>query len=241
MSARLDGESEPVPARDTDQHLERCLACRAWQEHAVATSRALRVRKVTAVPDLTAAIVASAPALRPGRHRWLRPALAGVALAQLTLALTQILGLGTSAHRVGHHAMNSVASHLFNESTSWNLALGIGLLWAAWRPRSTTGLIPVLSGFIVLLFAYSAHDLITGAAPVSRVLGHGLLVVGLALLIVLHRTSATPDPGRGDVRIGAAGKAPDEPTHPSRTDGAEPRPRRSLRARLWPVGRRRAA
>ena len=75
------------------------------------------------------------------------------------------------------------------------------MLWAAFRPRVTTGLIPVLAGFVVVLFAYSTDDLMTGAAPVSRVAGHGLLVVSLGFR-TCDRQAATarPDPASGRAR-----------------------------------------
>ncbi len=68
---------------------------------------------------------------------------------------------------VAHGGGPTAAGHLFNESTAWNLALGVGMLWAAFRPRATAGLVPMLAIFVVVLAAYSTHDLLTGAAPVS--------------------------------------------------------------------------
>lgn len=35
----MDGESEPVPAPRTDQHLGSCSECQVWQERAVAVAQ----------------------------------------------------------------------------------------------------------------------------------------------------------------------------------------------------------
>jgi uncharacterized membrane protein len=75
------------------------------------------------------------------------------------------------------------------------------LVCAAFHPRATSGLIPVLGGFVLVLLAYSTHDLITGAAPVARVAGHGLLVAGLILLILGNRQTRDDEP-RGTRQAG---------------------------------------
>ena len=183
LSARLDGEAEAAPAEQVDAHLVACGACQLWLRNAEDLNRLLRVRPAVPVPDLTQAILAAAPVLEPRQGWGVRGALVCVAVAQIALGLSQLVGAGTAAMNVEH----GTAGHLFNESTAWNLALGIGMLWAAFRPRATTGLVPMLTGFLVVLLTYSAHDLLTGAAPVSRVLGHGLLVVGLILMIIVNR------------------------------------------------------
>lgn len=183
LSARLDGEPEPAPAARVDAHLVTCGACQAWLRRAEDLGRLLRVRPAVPVPDLTEAILAAAPMIEPRQGWGVRGALVCVAVAQIALGLSQLVGVSSTAMHLTH----GTAGHLFNESTAWNLALGIGMLWAAFRPRATTGLVPMLTGFLVVLLAYSAHDLLTGAAPVSRVLGHGLLLVGLILMIIVDR------------------------------------------------------
>ncbi|TDV44256.1 hypothetical protein CLV71_114166 [Actinophytocola oryzae] len=56
-----------------------------------------------------------------------------VRAAVAQLALGQLFGVGEHLH-----GTPPVASHLFNEGTAWNLALGIGLFW----PRSGLALRP---------------------------------------------------------------------------------------------------
>ena len=57
LSARMDGEAEPVPASETDEHLASCVECRAWQVRVAQVSRMLRVRQAPPVPDLSAAVL----------------------------------------------------------------------------------------------------------------------------------------------------------------------------------------
>jgi len=239
LSARLDGEAEVVPAELLDAHLAECGACRAWQHRGEALNRLLRVRPAVPVPDLTSAILADAPEIQPPQGWGVRGALVCVAVGQITLGLSQLVGVGTTAMHVAHGGGPAVAGHLFNESTAWNLALGIGMLWAAFRPKATTGLVPVLTGFLLVLFVYSTHDLVIGAAPVSRVLGHGLLVAGLALMIIVNRRLRPPAPEtarapRAPQRAhGTAGTG----TDPIDLDVAGPTGRPHLR----PAGHHRAA
>jgi len=233
VSARLDNEAEPEGAADVDEHLAHCAACRAWQASAVELTRSLRVRPAVAVPDLTAAILAAAP---QRTRSWPRYALGLVAVAQLTLAIAQIVGVDTNASHVDHGHAGPFAGHLFNESTAWNLALGVGLGWAALRPKASSGLIPVLSGFVVVLLGYSVYDLIADAVPMSRVVGHGVLVLALALLLIVRHDAASPTPGHGDV-VGT----PED----YRVDGSISAPQQekkgSRRGHLRPAGRHRAA
>jgi predicted anti-sigma-YlaC factor YlaD len=237
LSARIDGESEVAPTDRTDEHLRGCGACQTWHRRAVELRRSLLVRPAALVPDLSQAILANAP--RHTSRSWgARGALIGVAACQIALGLSQLVGVGGAAAH-GHDGA-TVASHLFNESTAWNLALGLGMFWAAFRPRATAGMIPVLAGFVVVLFAFSTYDLIIGAAPVPRVVGHGLLIAGLCLLVVVNRQQGNPTPDDAD-RTGAGigafvGARPvAEPAVPDEVTRQNDRPN------LRPAGRRRAA
>jgi predicted anti-sigma-YlaC factor YlaD len=227
LSARLDGEAEPVPP---DEHLRSCVACQEWLVRAEGLTRALRVRTATRVPDLSATVLDRVTIEPPGWGP--RVALGAVAAAQVGLALSQALGVGNTMDK---HA----AAHLFNESTAWNLALGIGLLWATLRPRAAAGLIPVLSAFVVALVAYSTYDLLTQTAPVVRVATHALLVAGLCLLLVINRQNG--DPGGADLvdttdttdlQLADTAAPPEQ-----KTDGDVPDRRPPLR----PAGRHNAA
>lgn len=233
VSARLDDEAEPAPAEATDRHLAECAACARWQAGVVGLTRSLRVREAVTVPDLTDTILAAAP---KAARVWPRVGLGMVAIAQLTLAVAQIVGAGTAMAHVGHGHAGPFAGHLVNESTAWTLALGIGLGWTALRPRAASGMIPVLTGFVVVLLGYSAYDLVVDAVPASRVVGHGVLVLALCLLLFVRRDAAAPTPGRGDA-VGT----PEEHTDTARFEDHRPRGRGSGQGYLRPAGRHRVA
>lgn len=184
LSARLDGETEPMPAGAVDLHVSTCADCRSWFAGAERLHRSMSLTTAPPVPDLTAVILERTPA--PSAERWpARIGLGLVAVAQLTLALSQLLGMETATH--AGHAAESAVGHLTHESSAWNLAVGVGLLWATVRTKSAGGQLPVLTGFVAVLTVLSAIDLVNGNVTAGRLLSHALVVAGLVLLYVVHR------------------------------------------------------
>ncbi|WP_134731939.1 zf-HC2 domain-containing protein [Amycolatopsis nivea] len=234
LSARLDGEAGPLSEPQVDQHLETCAACRSWYERSATLRRALLVRSAPEVPDLTGRILAETPA--PPREKWgLRVALGLVGLVQCGLAFAQLLGMDNA-----HSGGGFMEGHLINESAAWNLAVGVGLLWAALRTRAAAGQLPMITGFVIVLAVLTTSDLIGDRVTVARVLSHVFLVVGLALLYAVHRQHRLrhqPGPDLADTA-----DDPDHTTVP--THGAlalvRPHPKRG-RDSQRPTGRHRAA
>ncbi|WP_233223724.1 zf-HC2 domain-containing protein [Amycolatopsis sp. CA-128772] len=204
LSARLDGEAEPA---SPDEHLASCAECREWFAGAERLRRAMLLRPAPPVPDLTAAILERTPA--PSGEGWgLRVALAVVAIAQLGLAFAELLGTTHGGAHLGH------------ESGAWNLAVGVGLLTAALRPRLAGGQLPLLTGFVGVLTVWSAGDLAAGLVTPSRLATHLLVVLGLALLYAVHRAhrdrgtplpAATADDGVPTTGSTVDGPAPARP------------------------------
>ncbi|APU14664.1 MULTISPECIES: zf-HC2 domain-containing protein [Actinoalloteichus] len=232
LSARLDSEAEPVRADETDEHLRTCVECRSWQQRATLLTRSMRVRAAVAPPDLTDAILAARG--RGRGEKAVRAALASVGVAQLALGAAQLLGVD---HGMTHDG--AAATHLFNESTAWSLAMGLGLLWAALRSGHSRGMLPLVGGFVLVLSVFSVQDLIAGEVTVSRVLSHGLLVIGLGLLTVVHRQESrhSPEPGRPGIREPRQAAAP----LPAEIRLQAPDLPRSGRRRLRSITGRRAA
>ena len=90
ISARIDGEREPVPSARVDEHLAGCADCADWQARATAQAQLLRALggrgstgpSVVADPDPTPAATGRAwPVARIG--------LGAVGVVQVALALTQ--------------------------------------------------------------------------------------------------------------------------------------------------------
>ncbi|GAA1587593.1 zf-HC2 domain-containing protein [Nocardia ninae] len=198
LSARIDGERETVPAARVDEHLEQCAECCSWYVAAVETSKRLRAGSSYA-PDLTDAIFAAAQLERPQPSRLsrLRAAvptsravsarmlLGLLGVLQCALALGQLAGVDFG---MSHHHAAEMTRHLLNESTAWSLAIGVGFLYCALRPHAASGVLPVLGVLVAALSAFVVSDLYSGVVPVSRVLSHGLLVIALVLVVVVHRT-----------------------------------------------------
>ncbi|MGP4017481.1 zf-HC2 domain-containing protein [Saccharopolyspora sp. 5N708] len=238
LSARLDGETTLVPDEQLKDHLAECAECRSWQQRAAELTRAMRVRPVEPTPDLTESVLNAASPLRDRfLRRWPRVLLACVAMCQIALGVSQVLGINNFANH-GHHMGDVMTGHLFNESTAWNLALGLGMLWTAWRIRASSGLLPVLAAFLAVLSGFSIHDLINDTVPIGRLLTHGLLVLGLVLLLLMKRDLSRWRPRPGDEQnpyphsIGAADPPAD---HDPGT------PPQQARRHLGPTGFRRAA
>lgn len=197
ISARLDGEEQPTEAAAVDAHVAGCADCSAYAEHAARVTRLTRTRAAESAPDLVATVLAAAPA---PRTRWLRPlpvrlALGAVGLGQCAMAVSGIVAAGHHGADTGRLAGAGLA-HLTHESAAWNLALAIGFLWAATGPTRSNGLVPLLAAFVGVLGILSALDAARGGVDPSRLVTHGLVVAGLALLLLL-RTLDGRDPVRG--------------------------------------------
>ncbi|OQO93934.1 hypothetical protein B1813_05315 [Saccharomonospora piscinae] len=234
LSARLDGEDEGLAPERVDRHLDGCASCRLWWERSTRLHRTMRLTEAPPVPDLSERIVtAAAP---PRRERWAaRVALAVVALAQSGLGVAQLLGVG--AGHLAHSGQG--AAHLGNESAAWNLAVGIGLLWASLRPASAGGQLPALTGFALVLAGVSAADLASGSVTTERVLTHGIMLAGLCLLFVVHRQSRTSGPAPTSESATPERVADDTARRLTLAHGRTAAPRDRLRRR--PFARRRAA
>lgn len=186
LSARLDGEALPPGLDDAavDAHVAACAACAAYAAGTGAHHRALRVRTAEPVPDLTDRILAALPpTARPHPVReWARYALLAVALTQLLLAIPGVLfgdGPGASIHAA-------------RELGSFDVALGVGLLWAAWQPRRAPGLLPMVVALAGTMVATAALDVGRGEAPAWGEAHHVLDLAGLALLWLLAHPPRRP-------------------------------------------------
>jgi len=184
LSARLDGEPLGVGADRLDGHLAGCAACRAWLVRAEEVTGQVRAL-ATPVPDLAVRV----PKLRWRPVRW---AVATAAMVQLVLAVPDLLsGLGLGWH--GH------ASH---ETASFDVALAVGFLIAAYRPQLAHAYLPVALVLSACLLVTGGVDLVNGRAGLAHELGHLVAPLQTVLLWVLARANRTaPSAGRGRTEI----------------------------------------
>lgn len=207
LSARIDGERELVASEQVDNHRADCAECSSWYETALDLSRRLRVRTVQVGPDFSAAILDRVDSAQPVSRRphaaVTRALLALTGLAQCGIGVAQLAGfdLGMPGSRADH-----MSGHLFNESTAWDLAIGIGMIYCALRTRAIGGLIPVLAGFAAVLSLFVAHDLAEGAMTIGRAASHLVVVAGLVLAVLVRigegRRRPPPDERRQADELG---------------------------------------
>lgn len=201
LSARLDGEREPVPAARVDEHLSTCGDCRDWYYRARDITQQLRDLSGQQRPPMSA--VTEVPRLRQARRSAgvsLRLALGTVGVAQIVLAVLQAVGVTIGVPAVLH--TTHMGEHLLNESTAWSMALGVAMVAAAVWPVTAAGLSTVLVGFTIVLAGYVVADAWSGAVTPLRALSHLPVLAGtvLALLVFRARRAETPDPHiRGEV------------------------------------------
>lgn len=186
ISARLDGEDAGVDTHVITAHVASCATCRAFERGVGSLHRATRLAPAPAVPDLTPrvlhaigdAAVPGAPALPVGA---LRVGLAIVGLVQIALAAPALL-FGEDAGLPIH-----TARHL----GSFAVALGVGFLFAAWRPARMAGLFPVAFALVACLVVTSFVDVASGRAGAGSEMTHATELVGLAALWLLSRAPIT--------------------------------------------------
>ncbi|MGH3812114.1 MAG: zf-HC2 domain-containing protein [Pseudonocardiaceae bacterium] len=198
LSARLDGEESAAQRCTIDAHLVTCAACRRFADEAARVTRLARTALATPEPDVAEAVLAAAPrSRRPRLATALRVLLCLVGLAQLEVAFVGVL----TAQSAGHGSQvvmleGASIAHFAHESAAWNLALGVGFLWIAWRSSRTSGMVPTLGTFVAVLAALVVLDVVAGRVDPERFLLHGLVLLGLILVIALDRL---PRPTRGTV------------------------------------------
>jgi predicted anti-sigma-YlaC factor YlaD len=189
LSARLDGEESAEERGAIDTHLASCAACRQFADEAARVTRLARTAVATQEPDVLEAVLAAAPRLRrPHLITVVRVLLGLVGLAQTEVAFLEVLG----AHDSGDGSQGVVlqgasVAHFAHESAAWNLALGVGFLWVAKRSSRTSGMVPTLVTFITVLTVLVVMDAMAGGVDAARLLTHGLVLIGVILVIVLDR------------------------------------------------------
>jgi predicted anti-sigma-YlaC factor YlaD len=116
----------------------------------------------------------------PDANQALRWILLAIAVAQIAVAIPALL-FGADAGLPVH-----TARHI----GSFDVALGVGFLYAAWKPSRIPGLLPVVAALVVCLVGSSLLDVAAGNTAAIGEAQHVLDFVGLAVVWLLSR----PDP-----------------------------------------------
>lgn len=196
LSARIDGEREPIPTARVDEHLADCTLCRDW--YAAAVEQTQLIRRLAGRAQVAAVRPLEPQTPRPpsGTSRpadWAQWALGAVGVIQVLLAIAQGLGMHMG---VPHTAMGA---HVLNESTAWSAALGVAMVAAAFRPSVAGGVVWVLGAFTAVLSAYVITDAVAGRVTLDRILTHlpVLAAVALAWLVCRRAGRSGHSPDRG--------------------------------------------
>jgi predicted anti-sigma-YlaC factor YlaD len=185
-SALLDGEATEIPAVDIRRHLASCPSCRTFVDRAEHWRRALDL--APAPPAATARLVATARAGAADARRStlvLRAALVGVAAVQLALVAAAVVGGSASG---GHFA---------HEVRAFDVALGVGFVFAAFRPLRAVGLLPFAAALAIGLGVTAVLDLQRGTAAPFAETQHALQLAGAVLLWLLTLPGARARERRG--------------------------------------------
>ncbi|MDQ1478492.1 MAG: hypothetical protein QOE62_3721 [Actinomycetota bacterium] len=186
LSAVLDGEPTTTPRGELISHLRTCMACRRFLDRARALD-ALTYAAQTDAPDVSTEVLQAARAQRHRPDPWisaLRLGLVAVAVAQLALAVPGLI----------YGSDEGAPIHIAHEVGSWDLALAVGFLFAAWRPLRAVGMLPFAAALSAALMLTAVVDIVHGRAIALTETAHLLELVGTALLYLLMapRTRSRP-------------------------------------------------
>ena len=196
ISARLDGEDPGFDEPTVYAHLAGCADCRAFAHDAEALHRTMRLAPAPAIPDLTPSILTAigvessgsdAADAEPDTNVALRWILLAIAVAQIAVAIPALV-FGNDA---------SLPVHTARHIGSFDVALGVGFLYAAWKPSRIPGLLPVVAALVVCLVGSSLLDVASGSTRALGEVQHVLDFVGLVVVWLLSR----PVPRRAPVQL----------------------------------------
>lgn len=178
LSVVTDGEATELERRSVEAHLAGCSRCESYASAIERLNRRLRVRAADPVPDLAERIVAGARAPvgapRAVNAEWPRYALLWVGLVQVVLAAPAL-------------SANSASVHAIREVGSFDLALGVGLLVAAWQPRRAAGLLPMALALVGALAFSATLDVVGGRVSPMSESQHVFDLIGLGALWLCAR------------------------------------------------------
>lgn len=178
MSARLDGETAELSDELIDAHLAGCEDCQRWYATITALGRRMNLTTAPAEEEsnpgaehddrkaaLLEQVLAQAdsdPQISVGLRRRQLPfafgrfALVGVALVYLVWGLSLLFG-----GPIGDDA-DSSQLHLVSDAATMRFALASGLLWAAWRPKVASAVLPIYLAMWAFGLGFATREIVLG-------------------------------------------------------------------------------
>lgn len=203
ISAQLDGEPAQLPADVVDAHVENCAQCRAFRDKAAALSRSLSfvesAEGMAPPQDLSEVIIAGVESewnrASSARQTALTVARVGLVSLGLVFAVWAIVVVASASGLavIGDEGTLSPSAdperaRLLIEGAALRFGLAIGLLFAAWRPASIPGTLPVVATMFAFLFGFTMRDIALGTTVMSQV--YILLATGLSTLALIWAWAA---------------------------------------------------
>lgn len=184
LSAIFDGEDPGVDVVDVRAHVVGCRDCAAYEER-LQPLHAGVFAALPQSPDLVARVVR---ARVPAWEVLLRLAVAACGGAELLTSLISLTQPGGAADNHG-------SPHATHESVAFTVALCIGLIVAAVRPRLAASYLPIIGVATLLNVVWSAVDIEDGEISLGHETDHVALILGAVLLLLL--AIGTAGRGRG--------------------------------------------
>jgi predicted anti-sigma-YlaC factor YlaD len=196
VSAMADDELGAHDSQRLEHHLSTCGECTAYAASVASMARSTRLRTAHVDPVFVETVMARSRPARLGRGGWMRPALAWIA----------VLTVAQSVSPLVFGEIDGTPTHVARHVGASTLALGIGLLYAAWRPHRAFGLLPFVAALFGAMIVAALFDMLSGdRSPVSE-LAHATEMVGMVLLWMIagspgwDRVIHLPRPGRAVAR-----------------------------------------
>jgi len=172
VSASADDELSRSDEPTLDRHLSGCIECSAYADRVSALTRAVRLRPAPVDLGLVDRVITRSRPARLGRGGWLRPALAWCGL----LIVVQ------SARPLVMGELDGAPTHVARHAGAFSLALGIGLLYAAWKPHRAFGLLPLVGALLATTLVGGILDVATGTRAPFAEIAHLAEIIGMLLL-----------------------------------------------------------
>ena len=190
ISARLDGEDPGLDESTVYAHLAGCADCRAFSHRAEALHRSVRLAPAPEIPDLTPGILTAigAESLEMPPPRDASPTPTSRCAGSSSPSRSRRSRWPIPALMLGSDA--GLPVHAARHIGSFDVALGVGFLYAAWKPSRIPGLLPVVAALVACLVGSSLLDVADGNTAALGRRSTSLDFVGLAVVWLLSRPAA---------------------------------------------------
>ena len=220
MSARLDGESSELPEDVVEAHVAGCPECQRWFATVSTLGRQLKFNLAPEAASSTSGEDAAARLLGASqdfpqvtgqlRARSLPLVFARLALAALAIVFLvwagvllfgPALGVGLPGEAESvSSAEDAFVNRLIMDAATIRFALGVGLGWAAFRPKTAAALLPVYLATWAFGAGIATRDVVMGLvgptvelpAVVGSLVLHLIAVVALITCWLARLHAVTP-------------------------------------------------